>query len=91
MKDVYAKLVAKSWADPEFKAELIKDPKSTLSGEGIKLICDNDHEVVVLENTSNKTHIIIPQQPSSSSEQLVEKDLIDLAVASTEVQLVMIW
>jgi nitrile hydratase subunit alpha len=52
-----AKLVARAWVDPAFKARLIADPKAACTEMGIDAASIN--EFVVLENTEKVRHMVV--------------------------------
>jgi nitrile hydratase alpha subunit len=52
-----AKLVARAWADPAFKARFIADPKAGCAEMGIDATAVN--EFVVLENTEKVRHMVV--------------------------------
>jgi nitrile hydratase subunit alpha len=52
-----AKLVARAWVDPAFKAHLIGDPKVACAEMGIDATSIN--EFVVLENTEKVRHMVV--------------------------------
>ena len=52
-----AKIVARAWVDPEFKARLIADPKTACAELGIDATALN--EFVVLENTEKVRHMVV--------------------------------
>ena len=52
-----AKLVARAWVDPAFKARLIGDPKAACAEMGIDATSIN--EFVVLENTEKVRHMVV--------------------------------
>jgi nitrile hydratase subunit alpha len=52
-----AKLVARAWVDPAFKARLISDPKAACAEMGIDAASIN--EFVVLENTEKVRHMVV--------------------------------
>ena len=52
-----AKLVARAWVDPNFKARLIADPKAACAEMGIDATAIN--EFVVLENTEKVRHLVV--------------------------------
>src|SRR5256886_7351206 len=52
-----AKLVARAWVDPAFKARLIGHPKAACAEMGIDATSFN--EFVVLENTENLRHMVV--------------------------------
>lgn len=58
----YSQIVAKCWADAEFKARLIADPKTILTAEGIEV--PEGEELRVVENTPGVTYLVLPSPPS---------------------------
>jgi nitrile hydratase len=52
-----AKLVARAWVDPAFKARLLADPKQACAEMGIDATSIN--EFVVLENTEKVRHMVV--------------------------------
>jgi nitrile hydratase len=52
-----ARIVARAWSDPAFKARLIADPKAACAEMGIDATSLN--EFVVLENTEKVRHIVV--------------------------------
>lgn len=59
----YGKLVAKAWADEEFKAKLLADPMTALKENEITV--PEGVDVKVVENTDTTVHLILPPAPSS--------------------------
>jgi hypothetical protein len=55
------KLVAAIWQDESLKKRFIEKPKQVLKEYGID--ARSDKELVVLENTKDKTHIVLPEPP----------------------------
>lgn len=54
---VGARLVARAWVDPAFKARLLADAKSAAAELGIDT--SNAPEVMVVENTPSRHHVIV--------------------------------
>ena len=52
-----ARLVARAWADPRFKARLLADPRAACAEMGIDATSIN--EFVVLENTETVRHLVV--------------------------------
>ena len=52
-----AKVVARTWVDPEFKSRLLADARSTVSEMGYSLT--HDAELAVLENTDEVHHLVV--------------------------------
>ena len=68
----YGKVVAKAWADPDFKAKLLADPKTVLKENGLEF--PEDVELRVVENTDKLVHLILPPEPTGQlSEEELEK------------------
>ena len=66
----FAKIIAKAWRDPAFKAELIANPAAALKAEGIDVPAGM--AVTVLENTDKQFHLVLPPVPT---DELSEDDL----------------
>jgi hypothetical protein len=64
-------LIAQVWADEGFRARLLADPGVVMAEAGIKV--PKGVSVIVLEDTSDKAHFVIPAKPSSM--KLYEQDL----------------
>lgn len=58
----YGQIIAKCWADPEFKARLLADPRATLAAEGFNV--PDSIEVLVMENTPRVVHMVLPPAPA---------------------------
>ena len=66
----FAKIIAKAWRDPAFKAALIANPAAALKAEGIDVPAGM--AVTVLENTDKHFHLVLPSVPSDA---LFDKEL----------------
>lgn len=53
-----ARVVARAWADPEFKARLLADPKAALAELGYTMVGDLP-QLVVVENTAEIHHLVV--------------------------------
>jgi hypothetical protein len=58
----FAKVIAKAWRDPAFKAELIANPAAALKAEGIDV--PDGMAVTVVENTDKQFHLVLPPVPT---------------------------
>ncbi|MDO9104404.1 MAG: NHLP leader peptide family RiPP precursor [Methylovulum sp.] len=67
----YSQIVAKCWADAEFKAKLMADPIATLTAEGIAI--PEGIELRVLENTATTINLVLPPPPVEG--ELSDEDL----------------
>jgi len=76
-KDAEALIVGKAESDPEFRKELIEDPKAVIVRElGISL--PQDFEVSVFEETDKRSYLVLPPLRAASGE-LSEGDLDQVA------------
>jgi hypothetical protein len=58
----YQQIVAKAWGNDVYRQRLLRDPKGTLTSEGVSL--PDDVEVKVLEDTPKLVHFVIPVKPA---------------------------
>jgi len=56
-------LIARCWAEPEFKARLLADATGTLKAEGYPV--PDGHAIQVVESTANQSYLVIPPVPSN--------------------------
>jgi len=63
-KKAWAKVVARAWADADFKEKLVKDPLSVLKQEGLAF--PEGAKVKVIEATGAEVHLIIPPKPENA-------------------------
>jgi hypothetical protein len=73
-KQVWAKIVAKAWSDPNFKKKLLQDPKATLRAEGIEI--PKEKKVIINESTKETLFLTIPEKPEG---ELSEQQLHSIA------------
>lgn len=66
-----AQLIAKAWADENFKKKLLSDPAAVLKAEGVELPAGM--EVRAVEDTQTMHHLVIPTKPTELSEDDLEK------------------
>ena len=66
----YGKLVAKAWADEDFKAKLLADPAAVFKDNEIAV--PEGVELKIVENTKSTFHMILPPAPR---DELSEDDL----------------
>jgi nitrile hydratase len=57
----WAKIVAKAWADEDYKQRLLDDPKAVLAAEGIEL---PDIDIKVVEATEKQAWMVLPPKPA---------------------------
>lgn len=65
-----ARLIAKAWSDPEFKAGLLANPAETLQAEGIEV--PTGATVTALENTKEQLIVVIPAKPDELSDEQLQ-------------------
>lgn len=66
-----SQLIAKAWADDNFKKKLLSDPASVLKAEGVELPAGM--RVQAVEDTQTVHHLVIPAKPTELSEEELEK------------------
>src|SRR5687767_10301141 len=68
----YARVVAKSWIDPEFREKLIADPKAALGEHGIPV--PDDVVISVMPGAERtRVELALPARPEMSDEVLERK------------------
>lgn len=70
-KKQWMKIVAKSWADEDFKARLLSDPAAVLSEEGISVPAGTTIKVV--EEAAGEAVFVLPAMQEGKSPQDVEE------------------
>ena len=65
-----AKIVARAWADEEFKQRLLSDPRSVLDEHGIDV--PKGIEFKVVESTSTSVYLVIPPRPGPLEVELTD-------------------
>ncbi len=75
---VAAKIISKAWSDSDFKAQLLDDPRGALAGMGTEV--PSDVNMVVVEDTADTVHFVIPRAPSDS--ELSESELDSIAAGA---------
>ena len=58
----YAKVVARAWSDPAFKAQLLADPNAVLVAAGASV--PPGVKIRVVENTDTLVHLVLPPRPA---------------------------
>ncbi len=72
----WGQIVAKAWADTDFKARLMADPQAVLREHGIEP--EPGVELRVVEDSPGARHLILPACPAGD---LVEEELTPSAAA----------
>lgn len=60
----WAKIIAKSWVDEDFKAELMANPAAVLKQEGIEI--PEGVELKCVEATDAQQYLILPPKPEGN-------------------------
>ena len=55
----WGRVIARAWADPEFKERLLRDPARVLAEQGIEI----RGTVHIHENDDDAMHVVIPLPP----------------------------
>ncbi len=71
----WGKIVARAWADAEFKERLLADPQVVLREHGIETA--PGIEFKIMEGEPGVQHLVLPPKPS---EEMSEEDLVPTAV-----------
>jgi hypothetical protein len=59
---VFDKIIAKSWRDPAFKAQLIADPVAACKAEGMDV--PDGMTMTVVEDNDTHVHLVLPPAPT---------------------------
>jgi hypothetical protein len=65
-----AKVIAKAWSDDDFRARLVADPAASLAAESVDV--PEGARVVVLENTDDVVHLVIPAKPRELTDEQLD-------------------
>ena len=74
----WGQIVARAWADEDFKAQLVENPKTIMREYGLEL--SPDVRVVLVEDTAEVRHFILPPSPTGD---LSEEELSPVAGADS--------
>lgn len=69
-----AKLTAKAWTEPDFKAKLLADPARYMREEGITI--PPGITIEMHENTATVQHVVLPQKPESLIDAVSEAERV---------------
>ena len=78
--EVWNQIVARAWADDQFKRRLLSNPTSVLREHGFELAGGVEYKVV--ENTEKVVHLTLPAAPGAedvSEERLSDAELEQVA------------
>ncbi|MBI5524049.1 MAG: NHLP leader peptide family natural product precursor [Desulfarculus sp.] len=62
---LWAKVVARAWADEIYKKKLISDPAVVLKAEGIEV--PQAAQLKVVEDTTTLRHLVLPAMPAEAA------------------------
>ncbi len=65
MRKKYAKIVAKAWADEDYKKNLIVNPNQVFKQEGIEI--PEKIKINIFENTDKELNFALPVKPNNMS------------------------
>ncbi|WP_308466560.1 NHLP leader peptide family RiPP precursor [Rathayibacter soli] len=63
----FAAIVARSWGDAAFHAELLANPTATLAANGFHV--PDGKQVEVVEDSDTVMHVLLPARPSELSDE----------------------
>lgn len=63
----FAAIVARSWGDEDFHAQLLADPTATLAANGFDV--PDGKTVQVVEDSDTVMHVLLPSRPSELSDE----------------------
>lgn len=63
----FAAIVARSWDDADFRAQLLADPTATLVANGVPV--PEGKRVVVVEDSDTELHVVLPPRPTELSDE----------------------
>lgn len=75
--DFERKLIERAWEDEAFKQELLSNPKAVYARESGQEM-PNDLEIEVLQETSNRAYLVLPNNPEQAI--TAEEELSDEAL-----------
>ena len=75
----WAKIVAKAWADEDYKRRLMDDPGAVLSEEGMKV--PEGLQISVVEATEKQAWLVLPPKPETGKIGRIEEGVERLAAA----------
>ena len=66
-------VIANAWMNPEYKAELIANPRQVISDAGVDI--DGDYQIIVVQDNKSQNNIVIDTEPLPPQIALSIKDL----------------
>ena len=74
-QQAYAKVLAKAWSDPAYKARLLADPAAALTELGVPV--PKQRTLRVIEDTDSEMHVVLPRPPKGVE---LSDEVLDRAV-----------
>ena len=79
-QQIRAKIIAKAWADDEFRSQFVKDPRAVISSMGIQV--PEEAELVVHEDSADKYNLVIPSRPAEG--EMSDADLDNISASGNK-------
>ncbi|MBM3464317.1 MAG: NHLP leader peptide family natural product precursor [Armatimonadetes bacterium] len=67
MNDVWRKIIERSWADDQFRQDLLDNPNKVLAEAGFEI--PGGVNFVVVENEPGRLHLVLPARPDARLEE----------------------
>jgi hypothetical protein len=74
-QQAYAKVLAKAWSDPAYKARLLANPAAALTELGVPV--PKHRTLRVIEDTDSEMHVVLPRPPKGAE---LSDEALDRAV-----------
>lgn len=71
----WMKIIAKCWADEDFKKRLLENPSAVLAEECEDFPFSDNIKINVLENSENTINLVLPAEPTGHDTLEVEERL----------------
>ena len=65
----FGKIVAKAWTDPDFKNELLNNPRIAIESIGVDVGVEEAIELRIVENTNVVRYMVLPECPTFLPEE----------------------
>jgi len=79
-RDFEAKIIAHAWKDPQFKKQLLSNPRAALKEFHYNL--PENYQCKVVEETENQWILVLPPSPAEAA-KLSESQLLSFAAGAT--------
>lgn len=71
-QDLINRIIEKSWAEPDFKEELQKDPKAAVK-KAFNVDIPDHVNIKVVEETEDTYYLVLPQNPATLKQAETDK------------------